>query len=125
MSDPKAPPAPNPRLVVWAIAAILAVQVFYAGFEILGDDMSQPLRAIAGYAYYAYAALVVVLLFAVWRRMWWAWHLAIGLGGFGVALTLIQVLAGDSLVEHGLALIIDGGIVVYLLRPNVRAFFEA
>lgn len=127
MSDPSGPPAPNPRLVVWAIVAIVAVQVLYAGIEILGDglDTTTSLRTLAGVGFVAYVALLAVLVVGALRRMRWTWHVAVAMAVFGLVLSLVQFLAGDPISQRFLGIIIDGGLLVYLFRPGVRAFFDA
>ncbi len=127
MTDPGAIRTPNPRVVVGFLAVILLVQGFYAAIEILGDglDTTEPLRLLAGIAFFVYAAILGVFIVGVWRRMPWAWTLAVVLAGFGLALTGLQILAGDPVEQHVLGVVIDGGLLYYLFKPSIRSLFTA
>jgi hypothetical protein len=125
MTDPAEPKGPNPRLIVGFLSVMLAVQVFYAGVEILGGgwDTTRPLPLITGVAYFVYAALLGIFVVGVVRRMPWAWTLAVVIAGFGLVLTGLQVLDGDPIEGHVLGIFIDAGLLYYLLKPSIRAMF--
>jgi hypothetical protein len=57
------------------------------------------------------------------RRSRWGWKLALVIIAIQVAGDLINLLRGDF-VRGGTGVVIAGGLLLYLLRPNVRASFE-
>jgi hypothetical protein len=125
--QPKPAPAPNPRIVVGSLGIIIAVQGLYAGVEILGDglDTTRPLLVAAGIGFAVYATLIVLMLVGAWRRASWAWTLGVIAVVLGLVLSATQILAGDTITEHGLGLLIDAGLLFYLLKPGTRAMFTA
>ena len=125
MTDPAKPRSPNPRLIVGFLSVMLLAQGFYAGVEILGGgwDTSQPLPLVTGVAYLVYAALLGIFIVGVVARMPWAWTLAVTIAGFGLVLSALQVLGGDTVEQHALGFIIDAGLLYYLLKPSIREMF--
>jgi hypothetical protein len=127
MTEPEAEAGPNPRIIVGFLAVIIVVQGLYAGVEILGGglDTSHPLLTIAGMAYFVYAAMLGVFVIGVWRKLPWAWMLGVAIVVFDLALAGLQILAGDTLEQHVLGVLIDAGVLYYLFKPNIRAMFTA
>lgn len=124
MSD--RPPTPNPRVVLAFIAIILAAQGFYAGVDILGGglDTDEPLALVTVVAFVAYAALIAAFAFGVWQRRSWAWPVAVAIAAAGLGLAGLRILAGDAVDQHLIGMVIDGVLLYYLFKPNVRGLFE-
>jgi hypothetical protein len=57
------------------------------------------------------------------RRSRWGWKLALVIIAIQVAVDLVNLLRGDF-VRGGAGVVVAGGLLLYLLRPNVRASFE-
>jgi hypothetical protein len=121
------PPTPNPRLVLAFIAVVLAAQGVYAAIDILGGglDTADPLSLATGVAFVVYVALIVAFAFGVWQRQRWAWPLAVVIAASGLALAGLRIVAGDAVEQHGIGMLIDGALLYYLFKPNVRGLFEA
>ena len=121
------PPTPNPRLVLAIIVGIIAVQGVYAALDIVGGgvDLGEPLQLVTVAAFVVYAALIAALAFGVWRRQPWAWPLAVVTTATGLGLVGLRVLGGDGVEEHLLGLAIDGALLYYLFKPDIRAMFDA
>jgi hypothetical protein len=122
-----APPISNPRLVLAFIAVVLAAQGVYAAIDILGGgiDTADPLDLVTGAAFVVYVALIVAFAFGIWQRQRWAWPLAVVIAASGLVLAGLRIAAGDAVDQHGIGMLIDGALLYYLFKPNVRGLFEA
>jgi hypothetical protein len=127
MSEPSERPGPNPRIALGLLAVIFVLQGFYAGMETIGDgiDTSRPVQVAIAVAYVVYVGLIAAFAFGVWRRMPWARLVGMVAAGTGLAITGLQILDGEAVDQHFLGLIIDGALLYYLSKANIRALFGA
>jgi hypothetical protein len=127
MSEPSARPGPNPRLALGLLAVIFVLQGFYAGVETIGDgiDTGRPVSIAIAVAYVVYVGLIAAFAFGIWRRTPWARLIGMVAAALGLAITGLQILDGEPVDSHFLGIIIDGALLYYLTRPNIRELFEA
>lgn len=120
------PKRPNPRLALGFLGVVLALQGFYAGLGILGDgiDASEPLSLVLAGGFVVYAGLIAAFVIGVVRRLPWARLAGMAAAGFGLVLAGLQIVAGESADQLFLGMLIDGFLLYYLTKPNVRALFE-
>ena len=114
----------DPRGILIFIAVLFVIQGVYAGLEILpraSNGTTLDVGLVAGLV--LYAAMIAVFLFGLWRRAAWAWPLGVAVPVVGLVLAGIQVASGAPLDRHLLGMAIDGGLLWYLLKPNIRAIF--
>lgn len=118
---------PNPRMVLAILAVIMAAQGVYAALAIFSDSAvaTGPLQLVLGAAFVIYAAMIVAFAFGIWRRMSWAWPLAVAIAAAGLVLALLQIAAGDAFGDHLFGMAIDAILLYYLFKPNIRALFSA
>jgi uncharacterized membrane protein (DUF2068 family) len=109
------------------LVAILIMQGVFAGFEIIGRTrVSDPaFQTVISAAFVVYVVLLAVFAFGAWRRMSWAWMVAIAVTVFGLALSGLRILAGEQIEQLLLGIAIDGALLYYLAKPSVRALFRA
>ena len=119
--------APNPRLVLAFLALIVAAQGFYAAVTIFVESpvTPGPMQVVLAGAFVVYAAMIVAFAFGVWRRMPWAWALALGIAGLGLVIALLQIAAGDRLEDHLFGMGIDAVLLYYLTKPSIKSLFAA
>jgi hypothetical protein len=103
----------------------------------LGVTIIAVLAVIAGVAYVAIGAVLLVvgigfaliaisiayfvMAYGLWNGKRWAWTITLILSGIGIILGIASVAAGSvGAVFH---IIINGVIIYYLYRPNVKTFF--
>ena len=127
MSEPSDRPRPNPRLALGLLAVIFVLQGFYAGVETFGDgiDPGRPVSIAIAVAYVVYVGLIAAFAFGIWRRMPWARLIGMVAAALGLAITGLQILDGEPVDSHFLGIIIDGALLYYLTRSNIRELFEA
>lgn len=127
MPETPARPTPNPRLVLAMLGAIMVAQGVLAGVEIFGRSPAagDALGPLIQAAFVGYAAVLAVFAFGAWRRMSWAWTVAIAVPVFGLALSGLRILAGEPIEQLFLGVAIDAALLYYLMKPNIRALFEA
>lgn len=127
MSEPSDRPGPNPRIALALLVVIFILQGFYAGIETIGDgiDPSQPLEIAIAVAYVVYVGLIAAFAFGVWRRLPWARLVGMVAAGLGLAITGLQILDGEPADTHFLGIIIDGALLYYLTKRNIRDLFDA
>jgi uncharacterized membrane protein (DUF2068 family) len=120
-------PTPNPRLVLAILGAILVTQGVFAGVEILGRPFvpDETLQLLLRAGFVVYAVLIAIFAVGAWRRMSWAWTAALGVPVLGLALGGLRLLAGESIEQLFLGLAIDGALLYYLMKPSIRALFQA
>ncbi len=119
--------APNPRLVLAFLALIVAAQGFYAAVTIFIDSpvAPGPMQFVLAGAFLVYAAMIVGFAFGVWRRVAWAWPLALAIAGLGLVIALLQIAAGDRLEDHLFGMGIDAVLLYYLTKPSIKSLFAA
>lgn len=124
--DPtKSRPTPNPRILLAFIAVILAAQALYAGLDLFGGSggTGTPLQVVLTAAFVAYTAMIVAFVFAIWREMWWAWHLAVVIAATGLGLAALRIAGGETFEQLAIGMLIDGALLFYLQRPSIKGLF--
>jgi hypothetical protein len=103
----------------------------------LGVTIIAALTVIAGIAFVAIGAVLLivgigfvliaisiayfVMAYGLWNGRRWAWSITLILSGIGIILDIASIPVGNvAAVFH---IIINGVIIYYLYRPNVKAFF--
>jgi uncharacterized membrane protein (DUF2068 family) len=74
-----------------------------------------------GFALIAISIAYFVMAYGLWNGKRWAWTITLILSGIGIILSIASVAAGS--VGAVFNIIINGVIIYYLYRPNVKAFF--
>jgi hypothetical protein len=83
-----------------------------------------PLGKKVGIPFLLLGATLVVAGAGWFKRRVWAWRLAVAIIATQVLGDLVNAFMGD-LVRGGVGFIIAVALLVYLLRPEVRAFFSS
>lgn len=74
-----------------------------------------------GFALIAISIAYFVMAYGLWNGKRWAWTITLILSGIGIILGIASIAVGNvGAVFH---IIINGVIIYYLYRPNVKAFF--
>ncbi|CAN5583141.1 hypothetical protein BH20CHL7_BH20CHL7_08530 [soil metagenome] len=125
MTDSPGNDRPNPRIILGFLAVILAAQAFYAGTSIFREpvDSGDPLRLLVAGAFLVYAAMVVTFAFGVWRRMPWAWALAVAIAAAGLVIAGLQIAGGVRWEDLILGMLVDGALLYYLNKPSIKGLF--
>lgn len=114
----------DPRGILVFVVALLVIQGIYAGLEILpGTSAGGTLAMALAAGFVIYAAMIVAVVYGVWRSATWAWILAVAATIVGLVLALVQLADGAPLMDHALGMIIDAGLFIYLQRPTIRSLF--
>ena len=125
--DPSTSPGPSPRGLLALLAVIMAVQVLYAAIDVLGRASApgSALYAVAVPGLIIYAIIVAAFGVGIWRMTPWAWGAGVAGAVAGLVLAGVRVAAGDAIGQHALGMLIDAGLLVYLVRPANRRLFTS
>ncbi len=82
-----------------------------------------PLGPIAGILFLTLSAGMMIAATGWFRRRLWGWRLAVAIIATQVVGDLINLVRGDVL-RGGVGCVIAGALLIYLLRPGVRACFQ-
>jgi uncharacterized membrane protein HdeD (DUF308 family) len=63
----------------------------------------------------------LVMAYGLWRGKGWAWTITLILSVIGIIVGIVSIAAGN--VGAIVSVIIQGIVIYYLYRPNVKAFF--
>jgi uncharacterized membrane protein HdeD (DUF308 family) len=63
----------------------------------------------------------LVMAYGLWKGREWAWTITLILSAIGIIVAIVSVAAGN--VSAIISIIIQGIVIYYLYRPNVKAFF--
>lgn len=63
----------------------------------------------------------LVMAYGLWKGRGWAWTITLILSAIGIIVAIVSVAAGN--VSAIISIIIQGIVIYYLYRPNVKAFF--
>jgi uncharacterized membrane protein HdeD (DUF308 family) len=63
----------------------------------------------------------LVMAYGLWKGREWAWTITLILSVIGIIVAIVSVAAGN--VSAIISIIIQGIVIYYLYRPNVKAFF--
>jgi hypothetical protein len=92
--------------------------VFTAGTVIFGGA-----GALLGIAALAYAALLIAAAYGFWTLQPWAWPLGVAVAIFGIVISVLYIIGGQSIVSQILSVVVDGAILYYLNQPGIRKLF--
>jgi len=116
---------PTGITILAILAGIGGVLGLLAGFAVLfaGTVLFGGIGALLGIAALAYAALLVSFAFGAWTLKPWAWALGVAVAAFGIILSVVYILGGESIASQFVGIIIDGAILYYLNQPGIKAVF--
>jgi hypothetical protein len=83
-----------------------------------------PLGKVVGIPFLVLGVLLAVACLGWFKRRVWGWRLAVAIIAIQVLGDLVNAIRGD-VVRGGVGFVIAGGLLVYLLRPEVRAAFTS
>jgi uncharacterized membrane protein (DUF2068 family) len=63
----------------------------------------------------------LVMAYGLWKGKGWAWTITLILAAIGIIVAVVSIATGN--VGGIVSIIINGVIIYYLYRPNVKAFF--
>jgi hypothetical protein len=81
-----------------------------------------PLGKVVGIPFLMLGVLLAVASLGWFKRRVWGWRLAVAIIAIQVLGDLVNAFRGD-VVRGGIGFVIAGALLVYLLRPEVRAVF--
>src|SRR6266852_265603 len=83
-----------------------------------------PLGKLVGIPFLMLGVLLAVACVGWFKRRVWGWRLAVAIIAIQVLGDLVNAFRGD-IVQGGTGFVIAGALLVYLLRPEVRAAFAS
>ena len=83
-----------------------------------------PLGKSAGIFFLLLSAALALACAGWFKRRWWGWLLAVAIIATQVLGDLVNAFTGDVL-RGAIGFIIAGALLIYLLRPEVRLYFES
>jgi hypothetical protein len=110
--------------VALAVALLLWAGVWMGASDIVPGTRLATIARIVSFGLVVAAALEITLAYGAWRVRPWAWPLGVALGLATIGLTLLGA-GRASQGAHLLTLLVEAGMVWYLLSPNVRDLFDA
>jgi uncharacterized membrane protein HdeD (DUF308 family) len=63
----------------------------------------------------------LVMAYGLWKGKGWAWTITLILSAIGIIVAIVSIATGN--VGAIISIIINGVIIYYLYKPNVKAFF--
>jgi hypothetical protein len=116
---------PTGITILAVLAAIGGVLGLFGGFVLLfaGTVVFGGLGALLGIAALAYAALLLAFAYGAWTLQPWAWPLGVAGAIFGIVISILYIIGGQSIASQALGIIVDGAILYYLNQPGIKALF--
>ena len=116
---------PTGITILAILAAIGGVLGLFGGFVLLfaGTVVFGGLGAILGLAALAYAGLLVAFAYGAWTLQPWAWPLGVAGAIFGIVISILYIIGGQSIASQALGIVVDGAILYYLNQPGIKALF--
>lgn len=116
---------PTGITILAVLAGIGGVLGLFGGFVLLfaGTVVFGGLGAILGLAALAYAGLLVAFAYGAWTLKPWAWPLGVAGAAFGIVLSVLYIVGGQSIASQALGIVVDGAILYYLNQPGIKALF--
>jgi len=100
---------------------IIAVLLIVAGLiSIVGGLIL--LIVLVGFVFLALGIAYLVMAYGLWKGKGWAWTISLILSVIGIIMGIVYI-TQDNLGGGIASIIINGLIIYYLNRPNVKAFF--
>lgn len=103
-------------------AAALALLASVGAFTAPGDAFGG-FAAAMGVFLLLYAVLAAAVAYGLWNGRTWAWYAALVVAGIGILNGALNILAGEFL-GGALGLVVNGLILWYLLRDEVKTWFH-
>jgi uncharacterized membrane protein (DUF2068 family) len=100
---------------------IIAILLIIAGIISLVGGLIL-LIVLVGFIFLALGIAYLVMAYGLWKGKGWAWSISLILAGIGVIMGIVYIIQ-DNLAGGIVSIIINGVIIYYLFRPNVKAFF--
>ena len=116
---------PTGITILAILAAIGGILGLFGGFIVLlaGTVIFGGAGALLGIAALAYAGLLIAAAYGFWTLQPWAWPLGVAVAVFGIVISVLYILGGQSIVSQALSIVIDGAILYYLNQPTIRSLF--
>jgi hypothetical protein len=116
---------PTGITILAVLAAIGGVLGLFGGFVLLfaGTVVFGGLGALLGIAALAYAGLLLAFAYGAWTLQPWAWPLGVAGAIFGIVISVLYIIGGQSIASQALGIIVDGAILYYLNQPGIKALF--
>lgn len=100
---------------------IIAILLIIAGVISLVGGLIL-LIVLVGFIFLALGIAYLVMAYGLWKGKGWAWSISLILAGIGVIMGIVYIIQ-DNLAGGIVSILINGVIIYYLFRPNVKAFF--
>jgi hypothetical protein len=116
---------PTGITILAVLAGIGGVLGLFGGFVLLfaGTVVFGGLGALLGIAALAYAALLLAFAWGAWTLQPWAWPLGVAGAIFGIVISILYIIGGQSIVSQAFGIIVDGAILYYLNQPGIKSLF--
>ncbi len=107
------------------LAGIGGVLGLFGGFVLLfaGTAIFGGAGALLGIAALAYAALLIAFAWGAWTLQPWAWPLGVAGAIFGIVISVLYIIGGQSVASQALGIVVDGAILYYLNQPGIKTLF--
>ena len=116
---------PTGITILAILAGIGGVLGLLGGFVLLfaGTVVFGGLGAILGLAALAYAGLLIAFAYGAWTLQPWAWPLGVAGAIFGIVISVLYIVGGQSIASQALGIVVDGAILYYLNQPGIKSLF--
>jgi hypothetical protein len=116
---------PTGITILAILAGIGGVLGLFGGFVLLfaGTVVFGGLGALLGIAALAYAGLLLAFAWGAWTLQPWAWPLGVAGAIFGIVISVLYIIGGQSIASQALGIVVDGAILYYLNQPGIKALF--
>jgi hypothetical protein len=136
-AGPRTPGSPRGRTTIGIFLLLGAVMASLAGATLLWRGTAfdrmwtlnpraykelAPLGKVVRIPFLMLGVLLAVACMGWFKRRVWGWRLAVAIIAIQVMGDLVNAFRGD-VVRGGIGFVIAGALLVYLLRPEVRAAF--
>jgi len=124
-SAPAAGARPTGITILAILAGIGGVLGLFGGFVLLfaGTVVFGGLGALLGIAALAYAGLLIAFAYGAWTLQPWAWPLGVAGAIFGIVISVLYIIGGQSIASQALGIVVDGAILYYLNQPGIKSLF--
>jgi uncharacterized membrane protein HdeD (DUF308 family) len=99
---------------------IIAILTIIGGIIFLASGLVLLIVGI-GIVLLALGIAYLVMAYGLWKGKGWAWTITLILSVIGIILGIVSIAAGN--IGAIIGIIINGVVIYYLYRPNVKAFF--
>ena len=100
---------------------IIAILLIIAGVISLVGGLIL-LIVLVGFIFLALGIAYLVMAYGLWKGKGWAWTISLILSGIGIIMGIVYIIQ-DNIAGGIASIIINGVIIYYLYRPNVKAYF--